>query len=209
MKLDRLPKEELYNSISHLIGAFLSILGLFLLLNKNTSNNNVETISIVVYSVTLISMFLISACYHAVQRSTVKSKFRILDHANIYWLIAGTYTPVTLITLVDGNGWEIFCVVWGIAIIGTILKLFFTGRFEFLSLTLYVAMGWMIVFDFDNLILNTTDIGIILLFAGGLFYTLGIVFYAVERIPFNHFVWHLFVLAGAISHWFFIYLDVV
>ena len=209
MKLSRLPKEEFYNSISHLIGAFLSLLGLFFLLKKNSSNSSLVVISIVVYSISLISMFVISACYHAVERNTVKSKLRILDHANIYWLIAGTYTPVSLITLADGNGWEIFYVVWGIAIIGTVLKLFFTGKYEFLSLILYVAMGWMIVFDFENLILNTTDLGIILLISGGLFYTLGIIFYAIQKIPFNHFIWHLFVLAGAISHWFFIYLDVV
>lgn len=209
MKLNSLPKEELYNSVSHLIGAFLSVLGLVALLKKNMDNSSLVTISIVVYSISLISMFIISACYHAVQRNTVKSKFRILDHANIYWLIAGTYTPVSLITLGDGNGWAIFYVVWAIAIIGTVLKLFFTGKYEFVSLILYVAMGWMIVFDFENLILNTTDAGIVLLISGGMFYTLGIVFYAIEKIPFNHFIWHLFVLAGAISHWLFIYLDVV
>ena len=127
----------------------------------------------------------------------------------VYFLIAGTYTPITLITLVNGNGWTIFYSVWAIAIIGAIFKLFYTGKYEFLSLLLYVAMGWLIVLDFRNLIDCTPVLGLRLLFLGGAFYTFGIIFYASERIPYNHFVWHVFVLCGAFCHWSIIYMNVV
>jgi hemolysin III len=111
--------------------------------------------------------------------------------------------------LEKGNGWLLFYIVWGIAAVGTLMKLFYTGKYEFISLLLYLVMGWLIVLDLDNLLSNTTTIGLGTLFLGGAFYTLGILFYAMERIPYNHFIWHLFVLGGAISHWFFILIDVV
>ncbi len=154
-------------------------------------------------------MFTASTIYHLVSRSPLKEKLRILDHISIYFLIAGTYSPVALILLEKTSGWALFWIVWGIAAIGTILKLFFTGRFEFISLLLYALMGWLILFDINNLKSVTTENGIQLLFLGGLFYTLGIVFYAVRKIPYNHFIWHLFVLAGAFCHWLFIFKDVV
>ena len=147
--------------------------------------------------------------YHSVSKSDIKRKLRIIDHISIYLLIAGTYTPVALITLQNGNGWLVFYIVWGIAALGTLLKIFYTGKFEFLSLVFYLAMGWLIVIDFQNLLAHTTVIGLRLLFLGGAFYTLGIIFYAWKRLPYNHFIWHLFVLGGAISHWLFIYYDVV
>ncbi|ASV28959.1 hemolysin III family protein [Maribacter cobaltidurans] len=204
-----LPKEEIYNSVSHLAGTLFSIIGFIVLLNINTHKTKYSTISIVIYSITLISMFLVSSFYHIARNERLKMKLRILDHINIYYLIAGTYTPVALITLVDGNGFIIFCTVWIIATIGTVLKIFYTGKYEIISLLLYLGMGWLIVLDFQNLLDNTTELGTILLFLGGMFYTIGIIFYAIHRIPFNHFIWHLFVLAGAVCHWFFIYLDVV
>lgn len=207
--LKLLDKEERFNAISHGAGAVLAIVGLFILLSANTYKSAYATFTIIIYSISLISMLTMSTVYHAVDDKVWKMRTRILDHINIYYLIAGTYTPVALITLVNGNGWLIFFIVWGIAAIGTILKLFFTGKFEIVSLLLYLAMGWLIVFDFQNLVDNTSELGIQLLMLGGLFYTIGILFYAVRRIPYNHFIWHLFVLGGAISHWFFIYLDVI
>lgn len=204
-----LEKEEKFNTISHGIGALLAIVGMVLLIKSNSHKSEYATWGIVIYSLSLISMLLISTIYHAVDNKIWKLRIRILDHINIYYLIAGTYTPVALITLINGNGWLIFFAVWGIAIVGTILKLFFTGKYEIVSLLLYLAMGWLIVFDFENLVDNTSELGIQLLMLGGAFYTIGIVFYAVRKIPYNHFVWHLFVLAGAICHWFFIYLDVI
>ncbi|VXB98288.1 PAQR family membrane homeostasis protein TrhA [Maribacter litoralis] len=207
--LKLLDKEERFNAISHGVGAVLATVALFILLSANTYKSAYATFAIIIYSISLISMLTMSTVYHAVDDKVWKMRTRILDHINIYYLIAGTYTPVALITLVNGNGWLIFFIVWGIAAIGTILKLFFTGKFEMVSLLLYLAMGWLIVLDFQNLVDNTSELGIQLLMLGGLFYTIGILFYAVRRIPYNHFIWHLFVLGGAISHWFFIYLDVI
>jgi len=202
-------KEEKFNAISHGIGAVFAVVGMFLLFSKNSGKTEFATIGILIYSISLIAMMLVSTFYHATNNPKIKRKLRILDHINIYFLIAGTYTPVALITLVNGNGWTIFYAVWGIAAFGTLFKLFYTGKFEFLSLLLYVAMGWLIVLDFDNLIDYVPGSGIKLLFLGGAFYMLGIVFYAIQKIPYNHLIWHLFVLGGAISHWLMIYLAVI
>lgn len=202
-------KEERLNTISHGIGAIASLIGLFLLLNQNSDKSEYATVSILIYGVSLISMFVVSTAYHFTANPKIKKKFRVLDHVNIYFLIAGTYSPVALITLINGNGWTIFYAVWIIAGLGTLFKLFYTGKLEFLSLLLYVAMGWLIVLDFDNLVDYTPPLGIRLLFLGGAFYTFGILFYALEKIPYNHFIWHVFVLGGAFSHWLMIYLTVV
>jgi len=209
MYLDSLEKEEKFNTISHGIGALLALVGMVFLIQGNNQKSEWSTWGIVIYSLSLISMLSVSTIYHAVDNKIWKLRMRILDHINIYYLIAGTYTPVALITLINGNGWSIFFAVWVIAAVGTILKLFFTGKFEIISLLLYLAMGWLIIFDFQNLVENTSEFGIKLLMLGGAFYTIGILFYAVRRIPYNHFIWHLFVLCGAICHWYFIYIDVI
>jgi len=202
-------KEERLNTISHLVGALFGVLGFYFLLIRNSSKTDYATFSIIVYSFTFILMFTASSLYHHVSFARFRDRLRILDHICIYLLIAGTYTPVTLITLIEGNGWDIFIYVWSIAAFGTILKLFFTGKYEFVSLLLYLAMGWLIVLDFQNLLERTEEFEANLLFMGGGFYTIGIIFYAIEKIPYNHFIWHLFVLAGAVSHWLFIFLDVI
>ncbi len=193
--------EEFLNALSHAIGAVFGVFGLFYLCYINVNKTDYATISIVIYGITFISMFVVSALYHHVSNATIKKKLRIVDHINIYFLIAGTYTPVCLINLVHDKGWFICYTVWGITAIGVVLKLFFTGRFEFLSLLLYLCMGWLIIFDFDTLVEATSSYGIRLLFIGGACYTLGIIFYAIKKIPYNHFIWHIFVLAGALSHW--------
>ena len=147
--------------------------------------------------------------YHSFTDEKKKHYFRIVDHISIYLLIAGTYTPVLLITLEQSKGWLLFYIVWAIAAFGVILKLFYTGRFEAFSTILYLVMGWLIVFDFSTLNSLMPANGIVLLMAGGLAYTVGIVFYAVEKIPYNHVIWHLFVLAGAICHFFMVLFFVV
>ena len=201
--------EERFNTVSHGIGALMSSIGLFLLVYKNSNKSDYALFSILVYGLSLISMFVVSAAYHYTTNAQLKKKLRVLDHMNIYILIAGTYSPVTLITLVNGNGWNIFYTVWVIAGLGVLFKLFYTGKLEFLSLILYTAMGWLIMLDFSNLIDYTSSMGIRLLFLGGAFYTFGILFYALERIPYNHSIWHVFVLGGALCHWFMMYLYVV
>lgn len=202
-------KEEGLHAFSHALGIILGILGACMLLMKNSGKTDYATIAILIYSFTVVLLFSASTFYHYVSNLDLKRKLRIVDHVSIYFLIAGTYTPVALITLAHGNGFLIFLVVWGIALVGTLFKVFYTGKFELLSLFLYLAMGWLIVLDYTNLLENTTEMGINLLMLGGSFYTIGILFYAIRKIPYNHLIWHIFVLGGAISHWLFIYLDVV
>ena len=204
-----LEKEEKLNTLSHGLGIILGLIGFVVLYQINNRHNSYGIFSIVVYSLTFVLLFTASTLYHLVSDPNLKNKLRILDHISIYFLIAGTYTPVALIMLEKGNGWLLFYTVWGIAAVGTLLKLFYTGKYEFISLSLYLVMGWLIVLDLDNLLSNTSAFGLGALFLGGALYTLGILFYAIERIPYNHFIWHLFVLGGAISHWFFILIDVV
>ena len=204
-----IEKVERLHAYSHALGIFLGILGAFLLLMENKGKSNYATVAILIYSFTVILLFSASTFYHYVSNLELKRRLRIVDHVSIYFLIAGTYTPVALISLTNGNGFLIFYTVWGIALVGTLFKVFYTGKFEILSLILYLAMGWLIVLDYPNLLENTTPRGIDLLMLGGAFYTIGILFYAIRKIPYNHLIWHFFVLGGAISHWLFIYLDVV
>lgn len=192
--------EERLNAFSHGIGAVLGVVGLVFLLLENTHKTDFSTISLVVYGLSIIVLFTASTIYHSVVEPKLKHKFRILDHVSIYLLIAGTYTPVLLITLLQSKGLFLLALVWGIALIGIILKLFYTGKFNTISTLLYLVMGWLIVLDFEALKTIIEPNGIYLLFAGGFFYTVGIIFYAVNKITFNHVIWHFFVLAGAISH---------
>lgn len=201
--------EEHLNAISHGIGALLGIAGLILLIVFNTNKTDWSLFSVIVYGISIIVLFTASTLYHAIRGEKRKHYFRIVDHIGIYLLIAGTYTPVLLITLEQSLGWMLFWVVWSIAAFGVILKIFFTGKLEVFSTLLYLVMGWLIVFDFSNLSEVIGSEGVLWLFAGGLFYTIGIIFYAIERIPYNHVIWHLFVLGGALCHFFMILFYVV
>jgi hemolysin III len=201
--------EEQLNAWSHGVGAALGIIGLILLVVSLQVQTPYALFSVIVYGLSIIVLFLASTFYHAVKGDKRKHYFRIVDHISIYLLIAGTYTPVLLIILPDSLGWILFYTVWGIAAFGVVLKLFFTGRFETFSTVLYLIMGWLIVFDFSTLADRMSINGLYLLFAGGAFYTLGIIFYAIEKIPYNHVIWHLFVLGGAICHFFMVYYFVI
>ncbi|WP_111684146.1 PAQR family membrane homeostasis protein TrhA [Winogradskyella tangerina] len=202
--------EEQLNAWSHGIGAALGIVALVLLIVFSDDNSKPWSLfSVIIYGISIIVLFLASTFYHAVKGERRKHYFRIVDHISIYLLIAGTYTPVLLILLRDSLGWHLFWVVWGIAAFGVILKLFFTGKFELFSTLLYLVMGWLIVFDFSNLSEAIGPNGVLWLFAGGLSYTVGIIFYAIQRIPFNHVIWHMFVLGGAICHFFMIFYHVI
>lgn len=182
----------------------LSVIGFVLLFQKDLTQSPFLFWSIMVYSISLFVLFTASTIYHAVRNPKLKQKLRILDHISIYYLIAGTYTPVCLLILNDSKGWLLFYMVWGLALFGTLLKLFFTGKFEVFSLVLYGVMGWLVVVDIDFLTKNVSANGLFLLGLGGAFYTIGILFYAVKKIPYNHLIWHFFVLGGAISHWLFV-----
>lgn len=202
-------KEEKLNAWSHGLGVLLSIPALVILLLQYSGSAAYGTFALSVYGFSLILLFSASTVYHLATQPRLKRQLRILDHISIYILIAGTYSPVALIKLVDGNGWILFVTVWIIALLGSILKLFFTGRFEIFSLSLYLLMGWLIVVDIQNLLASTTSLGLFFLALGGFCYTFGILFYAWKRIPHHHLIWHIFVLAGAASHWAFIYFDVI
>lgn len=201
--------EEKLNAITHAIGAVFGIVALILLIVFETKKTAFSLFSVIVYGISIIILFTASTMYHSFTDEKKKHYFRIVDHISIYLLIAGTYTPVLLITLEQSKGWLLFYIVWAIAGFGVILKLFFTGKFETFSTLLYLVMGWLIVFDFSTLSSLMASNGLVLLIAGGLAYTVGIVFYAIEKIPYNHVIWHLFVLAGAILHFFMILFFVV
>lgn len=197
--------EEKLNTYSHGLGIILAMIGGYLLLKEDVR----PYLGLLVYSLSLILLFTASTLYHGVSNPFRKQKLRILDHISIYYLIAGTYTPVCLSILYDSKGVLLLWLVWGIAFFGTILKLFFTGRFEVFSLILYGIMGWLVVLDLNYLMEQTSTQSLFYLGLGGACYTIGIIFYANRKILLNHFIWHLFVLGGAISHWIFIYSELL
>lgn len=196
-----LRSEEFWHAATHGLGVVLGIIGMGVLYVAFQPAPVLAQNAVWAYSISAIVLFSASTLYHSVPVSVLKERLRIFDHISIYYLIAGTYTPVTLIVLEHSRGWPIFYAVWGLALFGTFLKLSFTGRFETFSLLLYLIMGWMIVFDLDALWAGLDSAGKSYLLIGGICYTVGIIFYVVRKIPYNHIIWHLFVLAGAIFHW--------
>jgi hemolysin III len=194
-------REEVANAVTHGIGALLSIAGLVALVVISVSSGDKWMIvSSSVYGSTLILMFLASTFYHSIPAQRAKRILKVLDHSAIYLLIAGTYTVFTLGPLRGPWGYSIFAVVWVLALAGIIFKIFFTGRFRALSITLYLLMGWIVIIALPPLVKALTTESLIWLVAGGLAYSLGTIFYGFKRIPFNHAIWHLFVLAGSVFH---------
>ena len=194
---------EIANSVTHGIGALLAIAGLVLLVVFASIYGNVwHVVSFSIYGSTLVLLYLASTLYHSAQNPEVKKTLRIIDHAAIYLLIAGTYTPFMLVTLQGVRGWVMFGVIWGLAVIGIFYKIFFINRHVVISTIFYLLMGWMIVFSIGDLFRALPLGGIIFLGAGGLSYTLGIIFYAGRERLLMHAIWHLFVLGGSICHFF-------
>jgi|TARA_B100001093_G_scaffold160847_1_gene153275 hemolysin III len=196
-------EEEFWNALTHFIGLLGSIIGISYLLFTNDVLPIVSLSSILFFGFGLVSVYLSSTLYHYVSEPVLKEKLRIFDHISIYYLIAGSYAPVCLITLLDKSGIYIFIAVCIIAIFGTIFKLFYTGKFEKLSLGLYLLMGWVIVIDIKTLFEVLEFNGIILLALSGLSYTLGTIFYSMEK-KYAHTIWHLFVIGGSSFHFFFV-----
>jgi len=194
---------EMANALTHGIGALLAIAGLVLLVVFAAIHGNTwHVVSFSIYGSTLVLMYLASTLYHSVQKPHLKYIFRVIDHAAIFLLIAGTYTPFTLVTLQGTRGWVLFGVIWGLAVLGIFYKVFFINRHPVISTLFYVLMGWLIVFSIGDLLQNLPRGGLILLGAGGLCYTVGIIFYAGRERLFMHAIWHLFVLGGSICHYF-------
>lgn len=200
----QLPLEEKLNALTHGVGAFLGIIGLGFLIYYDTNKTPFSLFSVIVYGSSVVILFTASTLYHLAIDQKKKYYLRITDHISIYFLIAGTYTPVLLISLVDSLGWILFYLVWTITALGIVMKLFFTGKFEVFSTLMYLAMGWLIVFDLSSLADKINE-GMVFLIAGGVAYTVGVVFYTFERIPYNHVIWHLFVLIGAFCHFLMIF----
>ena len=204
------PLEESINIYSHILGIVLSLVGLVFLLLKAANHGDVwHIVSAAIFGISLIVLYTASSLYHSAKDPAVRNRLRIFDHAAIYVIIAGTYTPFTLITLHGTVGWIIFGITWGMALIGIILKLFFTGRFKILSTAMYVFMGWVIVFAINPLIDNLAPSGLQLLVAGGLAYTVGAVLYSIKAIPLNHAIFHILVLVGTGCHYFAVYFYVL
>ena len=195
--------EELANTITHGIGAILSVIGLFLLVIYAAQHGDAYHItSVTIFGATLILLYGMSTLYHWLEHPELKRIFRILDHSCIYLLIAGSYTPFTLVTMRGPWGWTMLAVIWTLAIGGVIFKLFYTGHFDLLSTVLYIGMGWIAVFALKPLLEATPIGGLILLVLGGVLYTGGTAFYLWEKLPYNHAVWHVFVLLGSTLHYF-------
>lgn len=194
--------EELANRLTHCVAALLSIVGLVILLvAASRTGDPYRIVSAAVFTSVLCIFYIISTLYHTFRNPRVRYIFRILDHAGIFLVIAASYTPFTLVSLREGNGWALFGVVWGLAVVGVVFKTFMTHRLAFLAPVLYIALGWLIVVDLEGLLSMVPIKGVLWLFAGGLCYTVGIVFYAIDRIPYNHAIWHLFVVAGSVCHY--------
>ncbi|MCO6564522.1 MAG: hemolysin III family protein [Apibacter sp.] len=198
-------KQELLNTISHGMGIVFGVVGLILLFIKNKSSSIYSTVSIWTFGISLIILYTSSTVYHFFVDENLKKKARVLDHMSIFLLIAGTYTPICLIVLEKSSGWTLFTIVWIIAALGIFMKIFLTGKVDKLSLLLYLVMGWLLVFDLKNIANSMTSESLLFLVLGGIFYTLGTIFYAKDKMPYAHFIWHLFVLGGSISHYVMVY----
>ena len=204
-------REDTVNSSIHAVGLLLALLGLVMLVVEASRAGDVMlTTGVTIYGATLVLMYAASTIYHATRHVPRKTWLQVVDHGSIFLLIAGTYTPFTFVTLGGGWGWSLFGVVWGLAVVGIAFKAVFGDRFELASTLIYIAMGWVVVVAVRPLFHNLELGGIVWLFVGGVAYTAGTVFYLWERLPFNHAVWHLFVLTGSICHfcavWYFLVL---
>ncbi|MFY0992782.1 PAQR family membrane homeostasis protein TrhA [Halomonas sp. C05BenzN] len=204
--------EELLHSISHGIGALLSLAGitvLILLASLTVQVDPWKIVGISLYGACLVLLYTASTLYHGVNHPRLKRRFQHLDHCAIYLLIAGTYTPFLLVNMRGPTGWTLFAVVWSLALFGIACKLIWPHRFTVMRVAIYLIMGWLIVFASGEMSTSLSTSGIVLLAAGGITYTLGVIFYAIQAIPYNHAIWHLFVLGGSTCHYFAVYAAVL
>ncbi len=199
--------EELANTLSHAVGVALSVVGLILLVVRAALYGDAwQVVSFSVFGSSLILLYLASTLYHGFKSKRIKEILRTLDHSAIYLLIAGTYTPFLLITLRGPWGWSLFGVIWGLAILGIAFKIIFGHKYEIVSTIFYVLMGWVVIIAIKPLLAALPMAGFVWLLAGGLAYTTGVIFYAWEKLPFNHAIWHGFVLVGSFFHFFAVFL---
>ena len=196
-------EEEISNSITHGIGVILSIAALVVLIVFASLYGNVwHVVSFTLFGATMLLLYTSSTLLHALKPGRAKDFFEIMDHSSIYFFIAGSYTPFLLVAVQNSTGWTLFAIVWGLAIGGTIFKSFFVKKFLFTSTLLYVVMGWLIVFVWNDLVAAIHPTSLILLIIGGLLYTVGAIFYIWKLFKHHHAVWHIFVLSGTVCHFF-------
>lgn len=194
--------EEIANSVSHGIGAVTSAVGLGFLIWLSVEYGDVwYVVSTTIYGVSLILLYSASTLYHAIPHPRAKRIFQLIDHSMIFVLIAGTYTPFALVSLRGPWGWSLFAVVWGIAIAGILLEIMKKERIKWLSLSLYLGLGWMAVVVIKPMLEMVPAVGLLFLLAGGLSYSLGVVFYVRKQMAYHHAIWHVFVMAGSALHY--------
>ena len=204
------PGEEIFNTATHGIGTVLAAFGLLLLVVKSAASGKALCItSTAIFGISMVLLYTVSTLYHSIKPERVKQVFKVLDHASIFLLIAGTYTPFTLLVLRGAWGWSIFGVVWGLAITGIVIESIFIKKIKLLSLILYLSMGWLVIVALKPLIRSIPPEGLYWLIAGGLSYTLGVIFYVMKKVKYAHGIWHLFVLGGTTCHFFAVYYYVI
>lgn len=201
--------EELSHAISHGLGVLASLVGLYLMVELTATTDFWRQVSSWVFGLSLILLYGSSTLYHSVQDLKHKLWLRKLDHSAIFILIAGTYTPFTLVSLRDNWGWWLFALVWSIAFAGVLLKLFTGAKYQKLSIALYLIMGWIVVVAIDPMLTHVPAAGMWWLLAGGLFYSGGVLFYVQKTLFMHHLIWHLFVLAGSVCHFLAVYWHVL
>ena len=196
--------EEIANSITHGIGVLLSIAALVILIvvAQRYGHTPWHVVGFAIFGSMLILLYLASTLYHAIQHPGAKKVFKRIDHAAIYLLIAGTYTPFLFTNLKGPWGWTLFGIIWGLAVIGVVFKAISAGKYDRISLLVYILMGWLVIVAIKPMLQSVPVISLIWLVIGGVAYTAGTIFYAWERLPFNHAIWHMFVLAGSTAHFF-------
>ena len=200
---NRVSIDELANSVTHGIGLALSIAGFVVLLILSVTRGSVwQIVSCAVYGSTLVALYAASTLYHGIPVPSLKRILKILDHSAIYLLIAGTYTPFLLVNLRGGWKWPLFGIIWGLALAGILFKVWFVDHFRILSTLVYLLMGWLGVVAFRPLVASVPHGALVWLLAGGVIYSIGVVFYASKRIPYAHTIWHIFVMAGSTCHYF-------
>ncbi|MCT2535730.1 hemolysin III family protein [Aquibacillus koreensis] len=195
--------EEIANAITHGIGAMLSVAALVILIVFSSLYGNAwHVVSFTLFGSTMFLLYMSSTLVHALPQGKAKDLFEIFDHSSIYLFIAGTYTPFTFIVIKGALGWTMFGIIWGLAIGGTIFKSFFVKKYLFTSTLLYILMGWMVTMGWNKIVDNLNVNGVILLVVGGVCYTVGAIFYVWRGFKYHHAIWHLFVLAGTVTHFF-------
>ncbi len=195
-------REELANSLTHGLGIALSVAGLVLMVTYSALHGDVwHVTSTAVFGASLIALYTASTLYHSFRRAELKRVLRKFDHAAIFLLIAGSYTPFLLVSLRGAWGWSLFGVIWALAAAGITMKFWFAGRFRVVSTLIYLGMGWLVLIAFKPLLGALPRAGLVWLLAGGACYSAGTIFYLAKRLPYHHAIWHLFVLGGSVCHW--------